>query len=176
MHKGTMPRAVAVDALCIIAGFLAAIAATALLPSSLDPAAATRSWLQAIKANLGSSSALVNRARKGDRLDVLPFSERLAGAPGSGASSLPHRDPSGRVLFWIDPATNTTIVPKGVPFGAGERGAAEPAPAAKPPAPKELPAPSKIGGCEPVASPLADPIVLRFLGRCMAQLESSLFD
>lgn len=171
MHKGSLPRAVAVDALCIIAGFVAGIATIDLLPSSLDPTAALQSSFYALQASFHGSGPVIDRARKGDRLDLLPLADRFTGigfAPPKQIERVPHRDLSGRTMFWIDPAANTMIVPKGLISESAGSEAVKPRPAPKSRDRGEEP-PPKIG-CEPLASPIVDPVLARLAGRCLAQL------
>jgi hypothetical protein len=178
MHKGfSISRAVAVDAICVISGFLAGISAINLLPGSLDPTAAARSVLHALQTPIAAPHTIVNRDRKGDRLDLVPFSERFSAIQAGSAeraTAVPHRDMSGRVLFWIDPASSTMIVPKGVVLAEStRRESVEPQPAVKPvPDSNGPPASSKVIGCEPLASRLVDPSLAQLARRCMAQLAS----
>jgi hypothetical protein len=173
MKRSSEHRAVAVDAVCVLGGFLAGIAAISLLSDSFDPAAAGHSFVAGL--HVRGDAPHVNRGPKADRVDIAGFSERFAFTPSNGAASttaLPHSDASGRVLFWIDAENKTTIVPKnlGAPNSTAEH-AAKPISGANGP-----PASAKTLGCEPLASSLTDPLLARFARRCMAQLPSPIFE
>jgi hypothetical protein len=87
---------------------------------------------------------------------------------GLSISCLLASDHSGRVLFWIHPGANTTIVPKGVTLPDHARQPTSgPAPQSQDKRDQQ-PIPTAIMGCEPIASPLVAPDLARFSGRCLA--------
>jgi hypothetical protein len=165
---------IASDAACIIAGFIAGAVVIQLLQTASYPGAMSRLF-PTLQVNFADSGGEVNRARKGDRLDRIQFGDRFGelfwAAPGDRTPLL-LGDHSGRVLFWLSPGVNTTIVPKGV-ISFDRLG--QPGLGPRPESPdkrKQQLIPTKIVGCEPVASSLVEPDLARFAGRCVAQLRA----
>jgi hypothetical protein len=153
-------------------GGLAAVTAWALVAPSFDPA---------IKASIAADThERVNRAAKADRI-VAPRTN-IGGARtvatvevvGVHDAAIVYRDRDGRVLFQTDPVSNVTVISKG--FLLPQLTVRETPHST--PAPIEVPrnldaAPTMPIGCEPVASPIAEPSLSRVTGRCLSQLEST---
>jgi|HubBroStandDraft_6_1064221.scaffolds.fasta_scaffold424303_2 hypothetical protein len=149
-------------------GGLAAITAWALVAPSFDPAA-----------QIGATSAgheTVNRALKSDRLLLPPShaqSERKVATVeviGVHDAAIVYRDRDGNVLFQTDPVSNVTVVAKGfvVPqLTLRDTPQSKPAPMVE--TPRDLDAaPKLLIGCEPPASPIAEPALARLPGRCLS--------
>jgi hypothetical protein len=114
-----------------------------------------------------ASVQLVNRAGKSGRLDAVSFNDRFAGPDFAPSRQLSDPEP-----LPSDSASNTTIVPKGAirssevePNALRREG--EQAPTNRPPI---MP---RLVGCEPLASPIVDPVLARLSGRCVASLHTS---
>jgi len=146
-------------------GGLAAVAAWTLVAPSSNPPPAQP---------VADQTTSVNRAAKGDRL-VPP---RLLGADRTVATvevvgihdaAIVYRDRGGRVLFETDPLSNVTVVSRGAvlpQLTVRETSRSSTAPVeplnefnAKPPIPV---------GCEPLASPIAQPRLAHMTGRCLS--------
>ena len=149
-------------------GGLAAITAWALVAPSFDPAA------QIGATQTGHES--VNRALKSDRLTLPanhPQSARTVTTVeviGVHDAAIIYRDRYGNVLFQTDPVSNVTVVSKGfvVPqLTLRDTPQSKPAPIVE--TPGDLDAAPKLPiGCEPPASPIADPALARLPGRCLS--------
>lgn len=147
-------------------GGLAAIAAWAIVSPSFDPA---------------------SLAQNPERVDRAVKSDRLASAHPSGAeartvsavevigvhdAAIVYRDRDGRLLFQTDPVNNVTVVSKGlvlpqITVRETTRSASTPmTPQREPSAPQATPA-IPIG-CEPLASPIAEPRLAHLAGRCLS--------
>ena len=99
------------DAACFIGGLLAGAVAIHLLQSAPLPNATGSLW-EVVQPSFEG----VNRAGKADRGDLIPFAERFGALLGAAAHEMRPASPdehSGRVLLQVDPAANTTTVPKG---------------------------------------------------------------
>jgi hypothetical protein len=155
---------IASDAACIVGGFVAAVLVVYLLQNMNAVGRLPETSVQ------WQETPTVNRAGKSDRVR-LSFEDRFGRefwiareepSSGSGDSAaLPGRTP---------PAGNTTIVPKGLVI-SGEPAKAINAPTREVPGtPKPAPSPVKAVGCEPLASPLVEPELARFAGRCLTEL------
>src|SRR3974390_2271634 len=146
-------------------GGLAAIAAWALVAPSHDPAPQGSGSL---------AEQTVARTGKGDRLAAT----RLPGANDAVATvevvgirdaAIVYRDRDGRVLFQTDPLSNITVVSRGFvlpQLTVRETSRSSTAPIepmqefkARPPIPI---------GCEPLASPIAQPRLAHMTGRCLS--------
>jgi hypothetical protein len=156
---------IASDAACIIGGFIAAVLVIQLIQFAGQPARldGSRETLAG-----GPDTATVSRAVKSDRVGVPSFDDRFGGrywtVHESGAANVDD-DRFGRVLWpglatpapqWPDP---TDQLRKPEPANSHSNGS-----------PKPQPAPSRMIGCDPVASPLVEPDLARFSGRCFAGL------
>lgn len=103
------------------------------------------SFDQTAKASLAiDNHERVNRVMKGDRLPT---------------ATVVRSDRDGRVLFQTEPFSNVTAVSKGD--------------TPRTPAPVVVPrkleaAPAIPVGCDPVASPIAEPALARVTGRCLS--------
>jgi len=147
-------------------GGLAAISAWALVAPSFD---------QAAKASLASDNhQTVNRGMKTDRI-AAPRASVGSGrvttveVVGVQDAAIVYRDRDGRVLFQTDPLSNVTVISKG--FVLPQLTVRE-TPQSKP-APIVVPhnidaAPAIPVGCDPVASPIAEPALARVTGRCLS--------
>ena len=104
------------------------------------------SFDQTAKANLAlDNHAHVNRIMKGDRLPT---------------ATVVRSDRDGRVLFQTEPFSNVTAVSK------GDTPRSAPTPVV---VPRKLEAAPAIPvGCDPVASPIAEPALARVTGRCLS--------
>jgi hypothetical protein len=146
-------------------GGLAAVAAWALVAPSFNPPPAQP---------VADQTAPVNRTAKGDRLAPV----RLPGADhkvatvevvGIRDAAIVYRDRDGRVLFETDPLSNVTVVSRGFvlpQLTVRETSRSSTAPVepmqefkARPPIPI---------GCEPLASPIAQPRLAHMTGRCLS--------
>ncbi len=149
-------------------GGVAAIAAWALVAPPSDPASHVSSLVT------GQAGSSVSRAHKGDRLAPARRSRAddtvaTVEVVGIRDAAIIYRDRAGRVLFQTDPLRNVTIVSKGfvlpqLTVRETPRSPTEPVEApraldAKPPIPI---------GCEPVASPIAQPRLSHLTGRCLS--------
>lgn len=152
------------DVACIIGGVLAGAVAIHLLQSAPLPNATGSLW-QVVQPSFEG----VNCAGKADRGDLIPFAERFGAVFGAAAHETPASpdEHSGRVQLQVDPAANTTTVPKGAVSSEYRPGSAGKS-AEKPQGVRPEPSPLKAIGCEPLASPLVDPRLARFAGRCLA--------
>jgi hypothetical protein len=150
-------------------GGLAAITAWALVAPSFDPAA------QIGAPHTGHES--VNRALKSDRLTLPPNHPQSARTVttveviGVHDAAIVYRDRDGNVLFQIDPVSNVTVVSKGfvVPqLTLRDTPQSKPAPMVETPERDLEAAPKLLIGCEPPASPIAEPALARLPGRCLS--------
>ena len=153
-------------------GGLAAVTAWALVAPSFD---------QVAKASLAADThERVNRTAKGDRVAAPRAnlgSDRAVvtvEVVGVHDASIIYRDRGGRVLFQTDPLSNVTVISKG--FVLPQLTVRETPHST--PAPIELPrnldaAPSIPIGCDPIASPIAEPTLSHLTGRCLSQLEGA---
>jgi hypothetical protein len=152
---------IASDAACIVGGFIAAVLVVHLLQNanvrSLQDASVE--WQETLRS--------VNRTGKSDRL-FLSFEDRFGQQLSIADDALPRSggDPSARRPGATAPTGNNTIVPKGVVM-SGEPAKATGAPLR---APQPGPSPIKAEGCDPLASPLVEPDLARFVGRCLTEL------
>jgi hypothetical protein len=152
-------------------GGLAAVAAWALVAPSFDPASQP--------GRAGDSHERVNRAVKGDRIapphpngggDTVATVEVI----GVHAAAIVYRDRAGHLLFQTDPVSNVTVISKG--FALPQLTVRETPHST--PARIELPhvldaAPAIPIGCEPLASPIAQPNLSHLTGRCLSKLEDA---
>jgi hypothetical protein len=150
-------------------GGLAAVTAWALVAPSFDPAA---------KASIAADThERVNRAVKADRIAAPRLnlngdrSVATVEVVGVHDAAIVYRDRDGRVLFQTDPLSNVTVISKG--FVLPQLTVRENPHST--PAKIEVPhnidaAPAVPIGCEPLASPIAEPSLGRMTGRCLSQL------
>jgi hypothetical protein len=152
-----------------LVGGLAAVTAWALVAPSFDPASQTP-----------GARETVNRAVKGDRL-AGPTASRsdeptiaTVEVIGVHDAAIVYRDRDGRELFRTDPLRNVTVISKGFVLPQLTlRETPQSTPARIEP-PRELEAaPSMPIGCEPLASPIADPNLSRITGRCLSQRDDA---
>lgn len=152
-------------------GGLAAVAAWALVAPTFDPASQP--------GIAGDSHERVNRAAKADRITP-PLSYRggdtvaTVEVIGVHAAAIVYRDRAGHLLFQTDPVSNVTVISKG--FVLPQLTVRE-TPRSTP-APIEVPhvldaAPAIPIGCDPLASPIAQPNLSHLTGRCLSQLEDA---
>jgi hypothetical protein len=148
-------------------GGLAAVTAWALVAPSFE---------QVTKASLAADThERVNRAVKADRIAA-----PRASADGTRAvvtvevvgvhdAAIVYRDRDGRVLFQTDPLSNVTVISKGFVLPqvtVRETPQSTPAPIM---VPHNIDAAPKMPvGCDPVASPIAEPALARVTGRCLS--------
>jgi hypothetical protein len=121
----------------------------------------------------------VNRAAKADRVaPPRPVAGRDTVATveviGVHAASIVYRDRAGRLLFQTDPVSNVTVISKG--FVLPQLTVRETPHVA--PAQIEVPhnldaEPTIPIGCEPLASPIAQPNLSHLTGRCLSQLKDA---
>ena len=148
-------------------GGLAAVTAWALVAPSFD--AATMGSIA------GATHQQVNRVVKGDRLAPprpnLGSDRAVATVEVVGVhdAAIVYRDRTGRVLFQTDPLSNVTMISKG--FVLPQLTVRETPQST--PAPVELPrkieaTPAIPIGCDPIASPIAEPTLARMTGRCLS--------
>jgi hypothetical protein len=148
-------------------GGLAAVTAWALVAPSFD--AATKASLA------GDTHERVVRATKADRIGppqlILAGDRSVATVEVVGVhdAAIVYRDRDGRVLFQTDPVSNVTVISKG--FVLPQLTVRESPHSA--PAPIVVPhnldaAPAVPIGCEPLASPIAEPSLGRMTGRCLS--------
>jgi hypothetical protein len=153
------------DVTSSLLGGLAAVMAWALVAPPFDAA----------KANIGADPAPANRIVKADRI-VAPRTDiggdrKVATVEVVGVqdAAIVYRDRDGRVLFRTDPRANVTVISKGfvlpqVTVRETPRGTL--APILMPHTPEA--APAIPVGCDPVASPIAEPALARMTGRCLS--------
>jgi hypothetical protein len=148
-------------------GGLAAVTAWALVAPSFE---------QVTKASLAADThERVNRTVKADRIAA-----PRASADGTRAvvtvevvgvhdAAIVYRDRDGRVLFQTDPLSNVTVISKGFVLPqvtVRETPQSTPAPIM---VPHNIDAAPKMPvGCDPVASPIAEPALARVTGRCLS--------
>lgn len=148
-------------------GGLAAIAAWALVaPASNSPP----------QSFAGETATSVNRAAKSDR--VIP--PRLRGGDENTVSTVEvigirdaaiiYRDREGRVLFQTDPLKNVTVISRGFVLPQLTVRETPRSPAAPVEAPRQTHQTRPVipVGCEPVASPIAQPTLAHLTGRCLS--------
>src|SRR5690242_19861715 len=145
-------------------GGLAAVTAWALVAPNVD----------LTKANL-SADTHVNRAAKADRVAApRPSTDRTRSVVtvevvGVHDASIVYRYRDGRVLFQTDPLSNVTVISKGFVLPqvtVRETPQSTPAPIM---VPHNIDAAPKMPvGCDPVASPIAEPALARVTGRCLS--------
>jgi hypothetical protein len=126
---------------CILSAAIAAAAVSFLDNPSVSGAAGS---LQAVRSS-GGAVTVVNRDRKSDRLPVSSGTD--AAAPAS--------------------LGNTTVVRKNAASPEPAKGPSG-SPTRQAPFEMEQARPIPLVGCEPVASPFADPALGRITGRCVA--------
>jgi hypothetical protein len=84
-------------------------------------------------------------------------------------AAIVYRDRNGRVLFQTDPLSNVTVISKGFvlpQLTVRETPQSRPTPVM---VPHNLDAaPAMPVGCDPVASPIAEPALARVTGRCLS--------
>jgi len=146
-------------------GGLAAIAAWVLVAPSSNPPPAQP---------VADEATAVNRIAKGDRLGPvrLPGTDHKVATVevvGIRDAAIVYRDRDGRVLFETDPLSNVTVVSRGFvlpQLTVRETPRSSTAPVepmhefhATPPIPI---------GCEPLASPIAQPRLAHMTGRCLS--------
>src|SRR5262249_22703889 len=131
------------------------------------------SFDQATKA--GDSHERVNRIVKADRIAPpgLNADRNRAVATvevvGVHDAAIVYRDRDGRVLFQTDPLSNVTVISKGFvlpQLTVRETPQSTPAPIVVPH--NRDAAPAIPVGCDPVASPIAEPALARVTGRCLS--------
>jgi hypothetical protein len=148
-------------------GGLAAVTAWALVAPSFD---------QVTKASLAADThERVNRAVKADRVAAPRTSVDGTRAVvtvevvGVHDAAIVYRDRDGRVLFQTDPLSNVTVISKGFVLPqvtVRETPQSTPAPIM---VPHNIDAAPKMPvGCDPVASPIAEPALARVTGRCLS--------
>jgi hypothetical protein len=148
-------------------GGLAAVTAWALVAPTFD---------QATKASLAADNhERVNRVMKADR--VAPPQANVGGnrsvvtveVVGLHDAAIVYRDRDGRLLFQTDPLSNITVISKGFVLPqvtVRETPRSTPAPIV---VPHNIDAaPAMPVGCDPVASPIAEPALARLTGRCLS--------
>ena len=150
-----------------LVGGVAAVAAWALVAPNFD---------QAAKANLASDSQQrVNRVIKADRIASPQANARgdrtvvTVEVVGVRDAAIVYRDRDGRVLFQTDPVSNVTVISKGFVLPqvtVRETPRSTPAPIMVPHNIEAVPAIPV--GCDPVASPIAEPALARVTGRCLS--------
>jgi len=157
-------------------GGLAAVAAWAVVTPSFDPA----SKAPGVGAATHGSAAVLNRAAKSDRLaPPRPYAgdERTVATVeviGIRDAAIIYRDRDGRVLFQTDPVSNVTVISKGFvlpELTVRETRRSTPVPLEAPRDPqkaREIPI-----GCEPIASPIAQPHLSHLTGRCLSELKDA---
>jgi hypothetical protein len=146
-------------------GGLAAVTAWALVAPGFD---------QATKANIATDHERVVRVVKGDRMAsprATVGGGRVATVEVVGVqdAAIVYRDRDGRVLFQTDPLSNVTVISKGFvlpQLTVRETPQSTPTPIV---VPHNLDAAPAIPvGCDPVASPIAEPALARVTGRCLS--------
>jgi hypothetical protein len=149
-------------------GGLAAVTAWALVAPNFDHVS---------KANLAADShEHVNRVVKADRVAAPRASVDgtrsvvTVEVVGVHDAAIVYRDRDGRVLFQTDPLSNVTVISKGFVLPqvtVRETPRSTPAPIMVPPHNIDA-APALPVGCDPVASPIAEPALARVTGRCLS--------
>jgi hypothetical protein len=148
-----------------LVGGLAAVAAWALVAPSVEH----------FNAGMAVDTAQhVNRVTKSDRLSAprATVGERTVSTVeviGVHDAAIVYRDREGRVLFQTEPLSNVTVISKGVVLPqvtVRETPRSTPAPVVVPSKLEALPAIPV--GCDPVASPIAEPALARVTGRCLS--------
>jgi hypothetical protein len=148
-----------------LVGGLAAVAAWALVAPSVEH----------FNASMAVDTAQhVNRVTKSDRLSAprATVGERTVSTVeviGVHDAAIVYRDREGRVLFQTEPLSNVTVISKGVVLPqvtVRETPRSTPAPVVVPSKLEALPAIPV--GCDPVASPIAEPALARVTGRCLS--------
>jgi hypothetical protein len=148
-------------------GGLAAVTAWALVAPNFD---------QATKASLAADThERANSVAKADRIAAPRASVDGRHAVvtvevvGVHDAAIVYRDRDGRVLFQTDPVSNVTVMSKGFVLPqvtVRETPQSTPAPIM---APHNIDAaPAMPVGCDPVASPIAEPALARVTGRCLS--------
>jgi hypothetical protein len=121
-----------------------------------------------------SGQQQVNRVTKSDRVSAprATVGDRTVSTVeviGVHDAAIVYRDRDGRVLFQTEPLTNVTVISKGVVLPqvtVRETPRSTPAPVV---VPRKLEATPAIPvGCDPVASPIAEPALARVTGRCLS--------
>jgi hypothetical protein len=147
-------------------GGLAAVTAWALVAPGFD---------HVTKTSLAADTQ-VNRAVKADRVAAPRASaDRTRSVVtvevvGVHDASIVYRDRDGRVLFQTDPLSNVTVISKGFVLPqvtVRETPQSTPAPIVVPRHNIDA-APKMPIGCDPVASPIAEPALARVTGRCLS--------
>lgn len=148
-------------------GGLAAIAAWALVaPPSNSP----------IQGFAGAAPTSVNRAAKSDRI-IPPRLYRgdettvsTVEVVGIRDAVIVYRDRDGRVLFQTDPLKNVTVISRGFVLPQLTVRETSRSPAAPVEAPRQIhqTSPAIPVGCEPLASPIAQPTLAHLTGRCLS--------
>jgi len=145
-------------------GGLAAVTAWVLVAPNFDHAS---------KANTAADQQVV-RVMKGDRM-ASPRATVGGGrvttveVVGVQDAAIVYRDRDGRVLFQTDPLSNVTVISKGFVLPqvtVRETPRSTPAPVIVPHNIEAVPAIPV--GCDPVASPIAEPALARVTGRCLS--------
>jgi len=147
-------------------GGLAAVTAWALVAPNFDQASKTN--------HATDNQERVIRAMKGDRMAsprATVGGGRVATVEVVGVqdAAIVYRDRDGRVLFQTDPLSNVTVISKGFvlpQLTVRETPQSTPQPLV---VPHNLDAAPAIPvGCDPVASPIAEPALARVTGRCLS--------
>ncbi len=148
-----------------LVGGLAAIAAWAVVAPSPD--------LTFHPLGSAAGDPAVNRTGKADRLTASRVDRGDTNAVatvevvGIHDAAIVYRDRDGRVLFQTDPLRNVTIVSKGLVLPQLTVRETSQTPPARIEAPHEV-RPTLPVGCEPLASPIAQPALARLTGRCLS--------
>jgi hypothetical protein len=127
----------------------------------------------------GWPAASVNRAAKADRLSFPPSYRRNESAVstveaiGIRDASIIYRARDGRVLFRTDPVSNVTLISKG--FALPQLTVREMSHSKSIPidVPRDLKALRVPIGCDPMASPVAQPELAHLTGRCVTQRDDA---
>jgi hypothetical protein len=156
---------IASDAACVAGGFIAAVLLVHLAQtvSRVDSVSdATIRW-QDIQS--------VNRTGKSDRL-VVPFEHRFGQElwVAQEEQLRTGEAPSARGPVRTPAAGNTTIVPKGLVAPAAPAKSSNAPVRDVPTSRKPEPSRFTMEGCDPLASPLVEPDLARFAGRCLTEL------
>src|SRR5690242_9749973 len=118
----------------------------------------------------------VNRAAKSDRM-APPRLHRGAESTvstveviGIRDATIVYRDRDGRVLFQTDPLSNVTVISRGFVLPQLTVRETSRSPAAPVEAPRQTHQTRPVipVGCEPVASPIAQPTLAHLTGRCLS--------
>jgi hypothetical protein len=147
-----------------LVGGLAAVTAWALVAPGFDHSNASIA---------NNATQQVNRVTKSDRLAAPrpTAGDRTVSTVeviGVHDAAIVYRDRDGRVLFQTEPLSNVTVISKGVvlPQVTVRETPTTPAPVV---VPRKLEAmPAIPVGCDPVASPIAEPALARVTGRCLS--------